>query len=484
MRYNALRVLDRARATVSRPVIEPSFPPRRQAATRAVLDLRTRAADTAVAVADRLADPATLSAISAASAHSLGVRDSWEPLSLTTGYPGVAILHAQTGDPDVAYEHLRAARHVDPGPATTSVCHGFGAFVAAVAVVARETGDYQQLLRQGERWLADTAVVAVRDQRERLARGDWLNHRQWNAHFGVAGPGRLLLEAVTDGRDEHLPALREVLELLVVLAQPRPIRPDRVPQRPGAASAPTRPGWWTPAADPARPRGAAELGAAYGICGPLALLALAGAADVWVAGQRDAIALVGDGLLTWRTATHRWPNAVFPNVYQPSAPDLADASWALGTAGIARALWFAGVALEDSRLCAAGVDALAALASQPSTSWPLQGPTVWHGRAGLLAVATRVAAESGSPAVIRLAEDTAGALLADYQDDTPWGFQNDSMAPSPAAGARDVPGLLVGAAGAALALREWADTPSPPHRPTPGCRSAAGPAWGLPLLID
>ena len=266
MRYNARRVLDHGRAAASRsPVIEPSIPPTGQAAARAIRELRTRAADTAVAVADRLADPATLPAISAASAHSLGVRDTWEPLSLTTGYPGVAILHAQTGDPDVAYEHLRAARHVDPGPAATSVCHGYGAFVAGVAVVARETGDYQQLLRQGERWLADTAVAAVRDQRQRLARGEWLDHRQWDAHFGVAGPGRLLLEAVTDGRDEHLPALREILELLVELAQPRPIRPDPVPKGPGAHSAPTRPGWWTPAADPARPRGAAELGVAHGI---------------------------------------------------------------------------------------------------------------------------------------------------------------------------------------------------------------------------
>lgn len=451
---------------------------------RALLELRTQAADTAVAVADRLADPAALPRITAASALALGVRDLWEPLSLTAGYPGVAILHAQTGDPDIAYEHLRAARHVNPGPASTSVFHGYGAFVAAVSVVARETGEYAQLLRQGERWLAATAVTVVRDQRARLARGEWLDHRRWDTTYGVTGPGRLLLEAVTAGRDEQLPDLQEVLELLVELAQPRPVQPGRATVAPGSSAA-TRPGWWTPGPEPPRACGAAVLGAAHGICGPLGLLALAGSAGVWVPGQADAIIRISSGLLGWRTAEHRWPTAVFHNVYRPANPDLAGAGWADGTAGIARALWLAGVAVNDVGLRAAAVDALTRLDGQPLADGPLHGPTVWRGQAGVLAVATRVAAESGSGAVVRLAENTAAALLADFHKDVPWGFQHMPEDSRRSARGLDVPGLLRGAAGVAMALREWADTvmPAGPRQIGSG-RVAAGPAWGMPLLLD
>lgn len=487
VRYNTHRVPDHAHPSTSPPMTEPSLSATRgpDAAARAALHLRARAADTAVAVADRLADPAALPVVTAASAQRVGVRDYWEPLSLMTGYPGIAILHAQTGDPEIAYTYLRAARHVDPGPAETSVFHGYGAFVAAVAVVTRATGGYEQLLRQGQRWLADTAVTVVRDLRERLARGEWPDHRQWDTLLGVTGPGRLLLDAVTDGRDEQLPALQEVLQLLVELAQPRAVRSAHPAKAPASSPATTRPGWWTPAPESARWCGAAELGAAHGICGPLALLALAGSADVWVAGQADAIARIAEGLLAWRTAQHRWPKAVFHNVYRPAGPDLADASWAEGTAGIARALWLAGIAIDDARLRAAGVDALAELDREAPAGWPLQGPTVWRGRAGLLAIATRIAAESADRAVIRLAEHTACALLADFREDAPWGYQHVLTSPGPGAAAVDVPGLLTGAAGIALALREWADATPPLHPPALSQgRLAAGPPWGMPLLID
>lgn len=447
---------------------------------------QTLAADTAVGVADRLSDPAVLPRLTAESAAAAGSRDPWEPLSLTTGYPGVAILHAQTGDLDVAYHHLRAARLTEPGPATTSIFHGYGAFVSAVSVVAQISGDYQQLLTQGERWLAATAVTAVRDQRARRAAGEWLDNRCWNTVRGVTGPGRLLLAAVTAGRTEHLPALQEILAFLIKLAEPRPVRPIRAEMDAGRSPARTRPGWWAPAAAEQRPAsGAADLGAAHGISGPLALLSLAGSAGIWMPDQDDAIRRVAEGLLAWRTTEHRWPVAVFQDVLLPAGPHLAGSAWSDGTAGIARALWLAGSAVGDHRMRAEAITALAVISQQPPGRWQLQGPTVRHGYAGLLAVATRIAAESGSAEVARLAETAAALILADLQHDAPWGFRHtrghDQLGPE----VLDIPGLLCGAAGTALALREWADTAIPPKTPPPNPgRAAAGPAWGMPLLID
>lgn len=393
------------------------------------------------------------------------------------------ILHAQTGDLDVAYQHLRAARHTDPGPATTSLFHGYGAFAAAVSVVAETTGDYRQLLLQGERQLAATAVTVVREQRARRLHTGWLDNRSWDTVFGVTGPARLILQAVTAGRAEHLPALEEVLAFLVELAAPRPVRPTlAAAERPAARM---RPGWWSPPTpEQRRPSGAATLGAAHGISGPLALLALAGSAGVWVPGQADAIHQIADGLLSWRTPQHRWPAAVCHDVHLPAGPPIAGSSWYDGTAGIARALWLAGIAVGDARMRAAAAAALAGIAEDLPESWQLQGPTVRDGHAGLLAVATRIAAESGSAAVARLAEKVAELILAEYQEDAPWGFRHTESQDRLGAVLLDLPGLLCGAAGSALALREWADTTISTDPPLGSGRAAAGPAWGMPMLID
>jgi hypothetical protein len=130
----------------------------------------------------------------------------------------------------------------------------------------------------------------------------------------------------------------------------------------------------------------------------------------------------------------------------------------------------------------AAITALALVDEQPFPSWQLRGATVCHGLAGLLAVATRIAAEAASAPVAKLAERTAATILADYREDAHWGFQHVQGSGPLEGAALDLPGLLTGAAGTALALREWADTemPTGPRPVRPG-RVAAGPAWGMPF---
>ena len=456
---------------------------------------RARAAEVAAEVAERLVDPRPLPELTAASARAAGQPDPWQPVSLTTGHPGVAILHAAAGRPDRAHAHLAAALAAVPATSTTSIFHGYGALVAATAVVAGATGGYAAFLERGHRWLAAQALAAVREQRDRWSAGHTgADDRWWDTICGTAGAGRVLLAAVTCGAEEHRPAVEEILSFLVELILPRP---GTAPSDPGAL-----PGWWIPADDHGRhPPGGADTGLAHGISGPLALLAVARSAGITVAGQDTAIRHAAGWLLSWRTRDHRWPGIIGPDdvaarrttsaAIEPSATRTA---WCYGAGGVARTLQLAGDAVGDDGLRAAGAAALDAMAAQNPETWQLWGPTVCHGYAGLLAVARTMRPTPGTgstgrapmagpagpahvpavPAADRVARTAAALALAGWDERAPWGFAHTHLWGPSGPVATDIPGLLVGAAGTALALQDWSRS-----EPAP-----AGLTWPALLMLN
>ena len=448
------------------------------AASAELRTLATRAQEVAAEVADRLADPAHLAALTMASAAQAGQPDPWQPVSLTAGYPGVAILHAMAGRPDRAHAHLAAAAAAVPAASTTSIYHGYGALVAGAAVVSDAVGGYASLLDRGQRWLAAQSVAAVRAQRALWDAGqDWADDRFWDTICGVTGPGRVLLAAVLRGPDEHLPALQEILKFLVDLTTRA--TPAAATSEGSAGRRAPRPGWWIPAdRDGRHPPGGADLGVAHGVSGPLALLARAYAAGVEVSGQRDAIRGVADWLLAWRDPDHRWPGIVDPQDDPVDGADPTRSAWCYGAAGVAASLLTAGRALGDASLTAAATTAIAAMDGQDPDIWQLWGPTLCHGYAGLLAVATRTAAVTGDPAAGRVAATAARLTLACFAADAPWGFRHVHLWGPAGPVASDIAGLLVGAAGAALALADWAATSRPTAAPP---STPAG--WMTPLLL-
>lgn len=454
------------------------------AASAELRTLASRAREVAAEVADRLADPGQLAALTTASAARSGQPDPWQPVSLTAGYPGVAILQAEAGRPDRAHAHLAAAAAAVPAASTTSIYRGYGALVAGAAAVSDAAGGgYRGLLDRGQRWLAAQSVAAVRTQRALWDAGqDWADDRFWDTICGVTGPGRLLLAAVLRGQDEHLPALQEVLAFLVDLtADANPA--GRTPAE-SARRHSSRPGWWIPPdPDGRHPPGGADLGVAHGISGPLALLAQAHAAGLEVPGQPDAVRGVSAWLLAWQDPDHRWPGIVDPQHDPAAGADPTRSAWCYGAAGVASSLLDAGLALGDAGLVGAATAAVAAMGSQHPDSWQLWGPTVCHGYAGLLAVASRVAAATGDHTVAGVAATAARLTLACFADNAPWGFRHVHLWGPAGPVASDVAGLLVGAAGVALALADWVATVDAPSATTASSPARPAPSWRTPLLL-
>jgi hypothetical protein len=364
------------------------------------------ARDIAGEVARRLARPETLSsAISA-----IPDPKKWQPASLALGEVSCAPLYAEL-------------HRLDPGEGWDSAGHRFltsgaaaagsgGLFVGglvgvgvAAALLRGQTDRYQKLLGR-----LDTALTPPSGH---------------DLITGATGFGVYLLMRPCSAGHSAL------VRTMVAAAGER--WPFRVP-------AGHLPADWSVTAD------YADCGLAHGVAGPLALLSLL-SAQVEV--PAATIVRLADWLLDraeqdeWGLV---WPAAIAAGERIP-APQRA--SWCRGVAGIARALWLAGRAVDEPRYTDAASAAMVGLLQAPQV-WGLESPNLCHGLAGLLMVTAAFAADDTRFAAA--AEDLFARLVAAYDPGLPLGF------------AVDDPGLLTGAAGVALALLAAAGGGAPSTR--------------------
>jgi hypothetical protein len=111
-----------------------------------------------------------------------------------------------------------------------------------------------------------------------------------------------------------------------------------------------------------------------------------------------------------------------------------------------------------------------AVAARPPAAWSLSTPAFCHGRAGLLQVLWRFAADLADPSLAATAEKLAAAIAAEYDPASVLGVR--SVEPEDVL--VDHPGLLDGAPGVALALLG--------PEPTGDGRSGAG--WDRMFLLS
>jgi class I lanthipeptide synthase len=107
----------------------------------------------------------------------------------------------------------------------------------------------------------------------------------------------------------------------------------------------------------------------------------------------------------------------------------------------------AGIALNDPQLNTISTDAMKALTERVPPRWDVEGPSLCHGFAGVLASART------TPATARWAAD---AVTDAFDTRQPFGFRHLHHGTL-----TDDPGLLTGAAGIALALADHAGLPTP-----------------------
>ncbi|MGH3735012.1 MAG: lanthionine synthetase C family protein [Micromonosporaceae bacterium] len=390
----------------------------------------------AVAVADRLAQPAAIDRLLAA--------EPWRTQSLAHGVPGIALLHIELAARDLrpwqrAHDWLAAAtsRPVTSGR-DSHLFHGAPALTHVLACAAQtRPGSYSQALETMDSAIASDARRRVEAAHARIDSGALPALAEFDVIRGLTGIGRLLLR-----RDPGGEAMRAVLSYLTRLTEPL------------TADDETLPGWWTASGPSGRtddrfPGGHANSGMAHGLAGPLALLSLAALHGVVVDDQLRAIRRLCAWQDRWRTEGSVWPYWITRSEHRAGRTGervVARPSWCYGTAGLARAQQLAALATGDAARRAVAEDALSHALTDPRQLAATTDASLCHGHAGLAHVAARVAADAAPPAAKRLR-----ALIPSLLD----AVQAPHTEPGPTAADALVdhigPGVLEGAAGVALA---------------------------------
>lgn len=211
----------------------------------------------------------------------------------------------------------------------------------------------------------------------------------------------------------------------------------------------------------AYPQGYVNCGMAHGIAGPLAALAKTWRMGYRISGLREATVTLSRWLVEHAVNDEwgmNWP-AVFPvQALQASTEwkthQLARASWCSGAAGISRALWLAGTALEDASLCQLAMNAIESVLQRPAPVRNIDAPTLCHGVGGLLMICLRFAHETDNEHLREHSVLLVEQILAAFNPDYPFGFFDLESANNGSEGKVrvDHPGWLEGAAGTALIL--------------------------------
>lgn len=379
--------------------------------------------------------------------------EPWQGQSLAQGPIGTALLHIERahtgwGSWQQAHRWITAATTHPISAADTSGLYLGAPALAFVLEAAAAGGDRYRATRQElHRHVLELAHRRVEAAMERIRCGHSPTFAEYDTFYGITGLGAHLLSYAPDS-----PALEQVLTYLVELT--RPLR----------AHGRTLPGWWV-SHDPHRghsahfPGGHANLGAAHGITGVLALLGQAARRGVTVAGHHEAIHTILTHLDTWQQESEDgpwWPEHLTLDALdsgQPHQSEAARPSWCYGTPGIARAGQIAAIAVGDLERQRVFENALHRCLSDPAQLERITDTSLCHGWAGLFQTTWRAAQDSDSPALLahlpHLAQKLSGHAHA----------------------AVDA-GFLEGGAGAALALMTVQTDRRPRTR------------WDACLLID
>lgn len=385
--------------------------------------------------AQRAAPPASSAAAAAPTAAAPATTPPpWSRLSLADGLPSVALLHAVLGaerpeSASAGRAFLRAVLATREITQRQSLYYGIPAvaFCLRILIAGRQTAD-------GER------LQDLLDERTAELASDETRHH--DVISGLTGFGRVLLDA----GERHRPAVTRILsELTARLVEMR----DGV--------------------DP---------GLAHGLAGPLALLGIAARRGVSVPGQHEALGATAQWLV--RCVRHDSEGPYWPHVLDapaaPAAPDAAAlaapaptrAAWCRGPLGTAVGLRSAALAVEEPEWLRLAHEVMAGTLrrSLRAPGGRESEPGLCHGSAGALAVSTVVARHDRHPELAHLADRMARRVLDEV-----------AAAPEAAFVAADRPGLLVGAAGVALALHTWRGG----HAAT--ADGAPSDAWAAALLV-
>ncbi|SDW81002.1 Lanthionine synthetase C-like protein [Marininema mesophilum] len=449
----------------------------RELPTSRKVTLRKNAEQVLGVIADRLRNPEYIRkvALHPNNVSSQAKAHPWGELSLSHGYPGTALLYGeldrfdpQAGWDQVAHQHLVAMqRYLEAeGFQSISLFGGITGVAFATWSASREGERYGRLLEQLHTQIAESLRKQLRIERERRSKEKGVLAQWYDIIVGITGVGRYLLI------QKDQPELRELLDeiLLDLVELSKPIVVERQ----------TVPGWWIPQHAQftehdrqSFAKGNFNCGLAHGIPGPLALLSLAKLQGVEVKGQVEAIQRMTQWLLQWKQEDaygSYWYDRVAweEEVEGARLTHRHREAWCYGTPGVARALYFAGKALQDEGLKETSVLAYQSIFKRPEILWDIDSPTICHGTAGLLEMTGQMYWDSNDRTLQIQRDYLLHRQLKDFNPDSPFGYKDLEPQPIGYRGLDKV-GLLEGAVGVALSLLS--------------CVKGKGSGWSRSLLL-
>ena len=419
---------------------------------------KARAMEIAREVATRLREhDNVVAAIAAAKGQTAFPRAVyWQPYAVAQGDAGLALLCGYldaclpgegwdiTGHRYLEIAARAAEQHYD---LPVGLFSGLSGLAFAAQYLSQGGKRYRRLLASFEEALFPQVITLASHLTERE-----VSVSEFDLISGLSGMGVYLLsrKEMTGARSALQIVLRSLTELM------------REDAKAGL------PRWYTPAsliADEATrelyPYGNLNCGLAHGIPGPLGLLSLAQLANISVDGMEEGIAGAADWLLQHRMDDQwgvNWPTSVAIRAdgalpaYSPgklAAPfEPSRTAWCYGSPGIARALWFAGEALDHEEYRKVAIAAMEAVYRRPLPVRRIDSPTFCHGIAGLLQITLRFAHDTGLPRFTGAAQALTEQLLALYDPNTLLGYYSLE----PGKNRVDQPGLLDGVPGVVLVL--------------------------------
>lgn len=412
--------------------------------------LRGQAMEVASLVAERLREPEHVLAI-AHEALSLSriMAGRIMPETVVFGFGGIALPCAYFARcfPEqrwdiVAHRYLDLQRlsNVLVGPALFSMTGGMAMLVSLLSENGRR---YRQTLATLHKVLCEqVALYSVRPPA-----GEGLAERTYDLISGATGVLAYLLTIPTPEEDVRA-AIGTLLGFLIWLA--------------GTDQESGRARWYIPPqfivtgeTRMRHPDGYYNCGLAHGIPGPLAVLSLACQAGYDAPGLREAIRFLSDWMLQHQIQDGwgiNWPDVI--PLYQAHAAEAwralppTKAAWCYGAPGIARALWFAGLALEDASLCQVAIEAMEVVLRRPMVEQRIESPTLCHGLAGLLAIGLRFVHDTGNKHIREHIPVLVSRILSQFNPDFPLGFRDLEVGPRYI----DQTAWLTGAPGTAMVL--------------------------------
>jgi lantibiotic biosynthesis protein len=414
--------------------------------------LRNYAFEAIYAVAERLCEPDNVVAVAQAAAQQSTFFSPWRPTSLSCGFSSTALLFLYLsycfpgqGWEAAARLHLRlAAEETHRSPfISPGLFSGSSGMATVISFFRKHDNHYQKSWKA----LNDNLITQVLEMQwlgEQIKEVRSANYDIISGVSGILG----YLTTIERPDDHTHTAIHKSLEYLIRLAG------NEVQQE--------RRHWFlapefypVPFHLESYPDGYFNCGLAHGIPGPLAALAVAWHANYRLPGQREAILSLGQWIIEHQLRDSwgvNWPSGVpleasYSSEQWSTLPPSRD-GWCYGSPGIARALWLAGTALNDTIFCQTALEAIESVLRRPVAMRAIPSATFCHGIAGLLTICLRFAHETDNELVHQHIPILVQQLLSEFNPRHALGFRNQETANNWV----DDPGLLTGGVGVALAL--------------------------------